>query len=296
MAYSIMPVSYDPGSTGSWGSSGNPYGGVPQTVSPQASQNNAIAGNLGNISSLYSLASGAGGASGMGAAANLNAVLPGGTTALGGGLNFANQEISGQLPQDVLTQIEQAGAERGVSTGMPGSPNSNAAMLRALGLTSLGLSQQGVKDLSTVIGSTPTGPQFNPQSQLIDPNAQLEQENYNSSLRAAPNPAAAAAANLGALYSGRGAAGGGAPAPTSAADNFWQTNTPATYPAMDFSGFVQPNQNVPQSSQQTYPQTDPNTGLPLNPDTGEIDWENLYGNQSNEGDYEQEPAYADYSE
>ena len=39
-----------------------------------------------------------------------------------------NSEVSGQLPADVVNQIAQAGAERGVATGSPGSPNANAEL------------------------------------------------------------------------------------------------------------------------------------------------------------------------
>ena len=40
--------------------------------------------------------------------------------------------LKGEVPTDVLQQIQQSGAERGVATGMPGSPNANASWLRAL--------------------------------------------------------------------------------------------------------------------------------------------------------------------
>src|SRR5690348_3255411 len=45
-------------------------------------------------------------------------------------------ELQGQLPQDVVTQLGQRAAERGISMGSPGSDNSNSGLLRALGLTS----------------------------------------------------------------------------------------------------------------------------------------------------------------
>lgn len=259
---------------GVMGTGGNPFGGIPAPVNPQTAQANSIGGNLSNIASLHALATGAGAASGAGAAANLNTVLPGATAGLEQGLGVATQDLTGQLPADVIAQIQQGAAERGVGTGTNGSPNSNASYLKALGLNSLDLQNTGIKDLSTVIGSTPIGPQFNPNSQLIDPAQQLEQENYNASLAAAPDPAAAARANLSALYGGRGAASsplspGGSGAPT---DNFWQTDpnswwrgggpTSPSTPA-DFSGV---GQNV-----------DPMTGLPIDPQTGEIDWTAVTG-------------------
>lgn len=70
--------------------------------------------------------------------------------------------LQGQVPTDVLQQIQQRGAERGVATGSPGSPNANAAWLRALGLTSLGLQQQGSQQLGQAIEQTPVPEIWNP--------------------------------------------------------------------------------------------------------------------------------------
>lgn len=70
--------------------------------------------------------------------------------------------LRGQVPTDVQQTIAQAGAERGVATGSPGSPNANAAWLRALGLTSLGLQQQGAQQLGAAIEQTPVPEIWNP--------------------------------------------------------------------------------------------------------------------------------------
>lgn len=80
--------------------------------------------------------------------------------------NIAN-DLSGNLPDDVVSQIIQAGAERGILTGSPGSANSNAAMLRALGLNSLALRQQGSQNLSQAIADTPVPQLFNPASLIV---------------------------------------------------------------------------------------------------------------------------------
>lgn len=83
------------------------------------------------------------------------------TAALGnyGGLPIIQQQLTGQLPRDVQANINQMGAERGIATGMPGSPNANAATMKALGLTSLGLQQQGLENLNRAYQ---TFPQLNP--------------------------------------------------------------------------------------------------------------------------------------
>lgn len=68
------------------------------------------------------------------------------------------QQLTGFLPADVLANIYQQGAERGVSTGMPGSPNANAATMRALGLTSLDVQQKGLENALALYGASPRLP------------------------------------------------------------------------------------------------------------------------------------------
>ena len=91
--------------------------------------------------------------------------------------------LKGQVPTDVVEQIQQRGAERGVATGMPGGPNANAAWLRALGLTSLDLQQQGSQQFTQALADTPVSPPYNPLSQSIP------QENAYAELQAAKPPA-----------------------------------------------------------------------------------------------------------
>lgn len=79
------------------------------------------------------------------------------------------QELGGQLPGDVITQLQQQAAERGIATGSPGSDNSNAAYLRALGLNSLSMQQQGQTDLSHALARNPGAPIFDPTTQLLTP-------------------------------------------------------------------------------------------------------------------------------
>lgn len=117
-------------------------------------------------------------------------------------------QLQGQVPQDVANQLSQMAAERGVSTGSIGSPNANAALLRSLGLTSLGLQQQGEQNLSGAMARTPQGQQFNPQSFLTTPQQQQEAQYYANLFAAAPTPGMGQQANLNAFRSGLGAIGG----------------------------------------------------------------------------------------
>ena len=107
--------------------------------------------------------------------------LPNYANMVGSRTQNIGQQLKGQLPQDVINQIGQQAAERGISGGSPGSPNSNAAYLRALGLNSLQMQQQGNQNLSTAIGDTPVSPLFNPASMIV-PNYFGQQELNNARL------------------------------------------------------------------------------------------------------------------
>lgn len=95
--------------------------------------------------------------------------------------DMIGQELSGQLPSDVLGQIRQQAAERGIMTGSPDSPNATAAYLRALGLNSLEMQQQGQQNLTSAYARNPSAPLFDPTSQLLTPyqagNLNLETSN-----------------------------------------------------------------------------------------------------------------------
>ena len=104
--------------------------------------------------------------------------LPGYATAVGTRANNTQQMLQGQLPQDVVSQITRQAAERGIMGGAPASPNSNAAFLRALGLSSLDLMSQGSKELTQSIADTPVPELWNPASLLVP--QQLSQWELNA--------------------------------------------------------------------------------------------------------------------
>jgi len=93
--------------------------------------------------------------------------LPGYAGAVGQRATNTQQMLQGQLPQDVIGQITQGAAERGISGGSPGSPNANAAYLRALGLNSLQMQQQGSDELSKSIADAPIPELWNPASLYV---------------------------------------------------------------------------------------------------------------------------------
>jgi hypothetical protein len=152
---------------------GDAYGtkyGIPNPVSTAGS---AISGNLSNMYGISNLTTAADTAGAQGVQSEYMSNLPDYMGMLTTATNNASQELSGQVPSDVISELQTAAAERGVSGGQgPNSPNTNAAYLRALGLDSLGMQQQGMKDFNTLYQDTPTGPQFNPSSMMVTPEQQ----------------------------------------------------------------------------------------------------------------------------
>ena len=143
---------------------------------------------------------------------------------------LAGQQMGGQLDPSVIANMATAGAERGVAMGSPGSANANAAYLRALGLDTQQLEQQGMGNYLNLLQTTPR-------------DTTTTQTNSNNVLQslyaAAPDPMSAALANLGAqglgLQAGNAAgspAGGGGltvggARPTGAASPFGSSIGPA---------------------------------------------------------------------
>ena len=68
--------------------------------------------------------------------------------------------LSGQLPADVINQIGQRSAERGVMTGNPYGASTSADYLKAIGLNSLQMMGTGQDWLSAALGSKSRCPYF----------------------------------------------------------------------------------------------------------------------------------------
>lgn len=79
--------------------------------------------------------------------------------------DLIKQQLGGQVPADVINLLKQQGAEQNVGTGR----DSNAAYLRALGLTSLGQEQAGQAGLTAATARNPLANLFDPSSQLLTP-------------------------------------------------------------------------------------------------------------------------------
>ena len=208
------------------------YGAIPGVANPTGAAGTAIKGDIGNLSNLAELTQGVDTIAAAGASLPYEMNLPGydalktsgsydvlselggnvpGMPGYSSDMNQAStdtaQDLSGQLPQDVVNQIEQSAAERGVSSGQgAGSPNTNAQLLQSLGLNSLqqqqtglsnlgtlegisqGVTNSGISGLSTLIGDTPTGSELSPSSMLVSPQTQQEAQQAALNAQAAPNP------------------------------------------------------------------------------------------------------------
>lgn len=186
----------------------SPYGGIPQVPSPTFTAGGAIAGNTANLPGALNLAGQVNTFSNAQAVAPYTANLPGYAGMLAQASGNTGNLLQGQVPTDVWQQMAQGAAERGVGMGSPGSPNANAAMLRALGLTSLGLQQQGLGNFQTLMGLTPVGQQFNPASMFVSPEQMQAAQTAANLYKAAPVPADKAAADLNAALAGLNAGRG----------------------------------------------------------------------------------------
>lgn len=183
-----MPSSFSTG-----GSYSPIYGGIPQLPNPVATAGQAVSGDLGNLNQLLALLGGIDTSQESQLLSNISAAIPNYSALVGAESGNTAQELAGKVPQDVINQIAQGAAERGISTGSPGSNNSNAAYLRALGLASIGQQQTGAQNLATMATTAPMAPLFNPSSFMVTPEQQQSAAAAQSIYNAAPIPAAAAA-------------------------------------------------------------------------------------------------------
>ena len=81
--------------------------------------------------------------------------LPGYSSSVSNVGGNINAETGGQLPADVVRQIQQSAAERGIATGTSGSAANNASYLRDIGLNSLQLTNMGESNLNAELPNLP---------------------------------------------------------------------------------------------------------------------------------------------
>lgn len=197
--------------------------------------------------------------------------------------NLIGQELGGQVPADVISLLQQQGAERGAATGMaPGSPNANAAYLRALGLTSIDQQQRGEANLTSALGRNPGAPIVDPSRFVMTPYQQallaLEQER----LKLGYQP------RLG-VYGGPGSGGGGGGFSYTPDPYVPRTAPPPTFVPPHFPP---PDPSAPPPNQgYTDPNADPNA-----PGTDpSLWWPDFFGPTIDPNQVIPDPSYYDFN-
>ena len=159
---------------------------------------------------------------------DLRGILSRGTGLLGQEQALARQQLSGQIPSDVIHQIYQTGAVRGLGSGTLGSPLGEAYQGALIGQTSQQEQLMGQQTAAAAGNAAQTWANLagmtllNPSSYMVTPQQAVSLDQYNKSqalqlgiaranIAAAPNPIAKGlsdlVAYLTASYIGHGAAG-----------------------------------------------------------------------------------------
>jgi hypothetical protein len=80
--------------------------------------------------------------------------------------NISNA-LAGNLDPSVIQKLGQSSAERGIMTGSPSGPGTQAEYLKSLGLTTLDLQNQGQKWLTDALARNPAAPIYNAGNQVL---------------------------------------------------------------------------------------------------------------------------------
>lgn len=168
------------------------YGGVPQVPSLIDVYGQATGANARMLPTFTTMGSGITAASEESLLNNLRMALPGYDTSVGKSMSNIGSLQRGEIPTDVSNLLKQQAAERGIATGLYSSPNSNAALMSALGQTSLGLQNEGEKQMTALVGRTPQAQPFDVSRLFMNPSDLYESQLLANIYAAAPVPRAAA--------------------------------------------------------------------------------------------------------
>lgn len=186
--------------SGSAGTSGQgPYGRVPTVPDPAYAAAAAYAANLAQMDKIKAIMQAIDQQSAISAQMPLLLNLPNYQGAMGQAMANVTQMQAGEIPGDVWGQMQQRSAERGIGIGSPLSPATNTALLRATYDTSTRLQQAGTENLIALMNAVPKGRQFDPSSILVSPSDVWQAQWLANQAAAAPDPTAAAMAELAAL-------------------------------------------------------------------------------------------------
>lgn len=203
-------------------------------VNLEGEQTSAINQNIASLPKLQGLASKINEFSSDELLKSLEKMFPGYADMLAKGGDIINQQLSGEIPEDVAKQIQRHSAEKAVGGGYAGSDFAGALEARDLGITSLNITNNALNSASRWLSQVKAGtPQFDFTQMFVTPQQRIQvklQENaakfnrdmIKSQVDAMPEAWEAALATLfdnieemGSsalmMYAGAGMGGGGAP-------------------------------------------------------------------------------------
>lgn len=192
------PYDYDPA-----------YGGKPQTPDPSVMAKMAADANAANMGSYLNLAKGINEYTYQDYMNQIRRGNPLYDQQVGQFTGMTSDQLAGMVPRDVQNQVTQFGAERGIGTGLMGSPANNAAMLKAFYDTSTAQQAKGAANYLNFQGSIPHTPTMDITKLMTDPNKMYEAWMQANMMAAAPVPREKAMAELGAAQSGINSGKGG---------------------------------------------------------------------------------------
>ena len=138
---------------------------------------------------------------------NLGISIPGYEQAQAARAQNALALLRGELPQDVVSQVYRKSAARAAEGGFAGSKAAQGLTARDIGRTTLQAQQEGARQFSDILGTTPMAPlanyEFTPQqiSQLRE-NERIARMNALAGVASMPSATGVVGQGLGSLGSG----------------------------------------------------------------------------------------------
>lgn len=145
-------------------------------INPTQVQQRTIAGNLLNAQGAFDLANLANTFSTEQLLKQLETMLPGFGQMRDQITGILGGKLRGEVPRDVQNLLERNAAERGITLGTSGSQFQQFDELRNLGLTSLGIQNEGLGQASNWLRSMPQAPQMDFTSMFFTPQQRLNFE------------------------------------------------------------------------------------------------------------------------
>lgn len=160
-------------------------------IDPTRIQRDTISGNIFNSQQAFQFADLANTFSAEQLLKSLEMMLPGFSRMRDQITGVLGDKLKGKIPRDVMSLLERNAAERGVTLGTSGSQFNEFDELRNLGLTSLGIQNEGISQGAAWIRSIPQAPKMDFSQMFFTPQQRLSfafaQEQHNTGIRSFNN-------------------------------------------------------------------------------------------------------------